>query len=232
MSFLMEHYREIGSTNDRAKELAEAGVLNVCVSAEMQTGGRGRKGRSFFSPSGTGLYVSYVLPPEDLNMLTVAGAVYAAEAIEKLTEKPVGIRWVNDLLMDGRKICGILAEGTFSAEGTLRYAVIGIGINVLRTEFPPELCGIAGDLESLTGKRVDRSELLGELTAAFERKETAGLLEAYRARSVVLGREITVYRGNETFRAKALDLSEDGGLWIQKGPERILLRSGEVSVRI
>ena len=234
MPIAIEYHDVIGSTNDRAKELAAAGVGNVCVVANEQTAGRGRMGRYFFSPPGTGLYMSLVLPPNDPAMLTVAAAVFVSETLEEMIGEPVGIKWVNDVLLRGRKICGILAEGRFDGEGKMDYIVAGIGINLRKTEFPPELRAIAGDVETLTGKRPDRRRLLKGLIGRFERwgGGSEEIIGAYRSRSVVLGKRVTVSRGDEVYEATALAVSDCGGLWVDCGGEKRLLKSGEVSVRI
>ena len=233
MSFRIEQHEVIGSTSDRAKELAASGEQNVCVVADRQTGGRGRRGRSFFSPSGTGLYLSAVLPPEDLTLLTVRAAVCVAEALEEAIGEKTEIKWVNDILLHGKKICGILAEGAFGPDGNPAYAVVGIGINVLRTEFPPELLDVAGDVESLTGRRIDKKILLDRLLAKLEDKTrtSADVLLQYRNRSMVIGKPVTVLRGTERFRAKALSVDDSGGLWVERNEKTVLLSSGEVSVR-
>ena len=234
MPISIEYHDVIGSTNDRAKELAASGVGNVCVVANEQTAGRGRMGRSFFSPPGTGLYMSLVLPPNDPAMLTVAAAVFVSETLEEMIGEPVGIKWVNDVLLQGRKICGILAEGRFDGEGRMNYVVAGIGINLWKTEFPPELRQIAGDVETLTGKRLDRRRLLGLLIGRFERwdGDAGKIIDAYRSRSVVIGKRVIVTRGEEIFEATALSVSDCGGLWVDCNGEKRLLKSGEVSVRI
>ena len=233
MSFRIEQHEIIGSTSDRAKELAASGERNVCVVADRQTGGRGRRGRSFFSPSGSGLYLSAVLPPEDLTLLTVRAAVCVAETLEGAIGEQTEIKWVNDILLHGKKICGILAEGAFGPDRKLEYAVVGIGINVLRTEFPPELLDVAGDVESLTGRRLDKSILLDRLLAKLEEKTRtpADILLQYRNRSMVIGKPVTVTRGTERFRANALSVDDSGGLWVERDGEKMLLSSGEVSVR-
>lgn len=234
MPITIEYHDVIGSTSDRAKELAASGVGNICVVANEQTAGRGRMGRSFFSPPGTGLYMSLVLPPDDPAMLTVAAAVFVSETLEEMIGEPVGIKWVNDILLRDRKICGILAEGRFGEDGRMRNLIVGIGINLRKTDFPPDLRRIAGDVETLTGKRPDRRRLLEKLVERFERWDgNAGtVIGPYRSRSVVIGKNVTVIRGSEIFEATALSVSDSGGLWVDCGGERRLLKSGEVSVRI
>lgn len=233
MSFQIEHHTVIRSTNDRAKELAAEGKRYICVVADSQTGGRGRSGRPFYSPPGSGLYLSVILPPEDLALMTVRAAVYVAETVEALSGAQAGIKWVNDILLCGKKVCGILAEGAFGPDGKPAYAVVGIGINLLRTVFPEELKPIAGDIETLSGKRVDGNELLMRLLDRFRTRNESreSVLSSYRSRCVTLGQSVTVIRGAERFLATALSVDDGGGLWVDRDGERILLQSGEVSVR-
>lgn len=238
--FLTETHEIITSTNDRAKELASAGKRNICVIADRQTGGRGRMGRQFFSPSGCGLYLSAVLSPEvrgeDIALLTTYAAVAVLEAVEELTGVKPAVKWVNDLYLGGKKICGILAEGKIDFEtGAFDYAVLGIGINVRKTEFPEELKGIASDLETQTGVRVDRSELASALLKRLANLNTAietrDFMKVYRENCFVLGREIDVLRGNERFSARALDVNDRGELLAEVDGEVRVLQSGECSLR-
>ena len=147
-----------GSTNQLAKGQALAGAAHgTAVIADRQTGGRGRFGRAFFSPPGRGLYLSYIARPdwtaETLSLLTVYTAVAVCDAVQTVCELRPRAKWVNDLLMGEKKICGILTEASLEGEsGRLEWAVIGIGINVNGCEFPPELENIAGSLEMAAGR--------------------------------------------------------------------------------
>ena len=166
---------ETQSTNTALRALAEAGAPEGTVYiAQGQTGGRGRMGRSFFSPAGTGLYLSLLLRPTAWEptraaQLTAAAAAAMCEAIRQVTGREPGIKWVNDLLLEGKKVCGILTEASFSMEsGVLEYAVLGLGVNVYRPEggFPGELEGIAGAVLESPGEDV-RSRLAGEFLNRF-----------------------------------------------------------------
>lgn len=239
--FLIERHEVISSTNDRAKALASEGKRNICVIADRQTGGRGRMGRSFYSPSGCGLYLSVAFAPkvhgEDSALLTTYAAVAVWECIRELTGMTADIKWVNDVYLHGKKVCGILAESKIDyTTGMFDYAVLGIGINVKKTPFPDELAAIASDLETETGVCIDREELtalllqkLSDMEAAFE---TRAFMQTYRANCLVLGKEIEVIRGGERFAAHALDVTDRGELLIRVGDETRVLQSGEVSVRI
>ena len=239
--FTIERHREIDSTNNRAKLLAAEGKRNICVVADRQTGGRGRMGRQFFSPEGSGLYFSLVVTPtvkgEDSALLTTFAAVCVAETLEELTGVSAAIKWVNDVYMNGKKICGILTEGALNYEnGTFDYAVIGIGINLGKTAFPEELASIASDVETETGVKLNKDLLLERLLERFAHMESAlaqgDFMEAYRKRCFVLGKDVTVTRGSEIFAAKALDVNAKGELLVEAAGERMTLSSGEVSVRM
>ena len=239
--FLLEKHTEIDSTNNRAKALALEGKRNLCVVADRQTGGRGRMGRQFFSPEGSGLYFSLLISPtvkgEDGALLTTFAAVAVAEVLEELTGKETAIKWVNDVYMNGKKICGILTEGSVDYEtGRFAYAVIGIGINLGKTAFPEELAFIASDVERETGVSLSRDTVLQALLAKFERMEealeTGAFMETYRKKCFVLGKDVTVTRGNERFPAKALDVNARGELVVEADGRIMTLPSGEVSVRM
>lgn len=234
-------YDTVTSTNTVAKRLLTEGEkAPAVVLADSQTQGRGRLGRSFFSPARTGLYLSILLRPkgdmEALSRITIAAAVAVAEAIEALTELKPQIKWVNDLFLDGKKICGILSEAISDFEsGRVESVVVGIGVNVKAPEegFPLELREIAGGLKAPSG--LTRNHLAAEIISRFlswmERLSDPMLLEAYRSRSFLLGQEIRYeWQGREeTGRAEAID--EQGRLLVRlpDGTSRSL-RSGEVTV--
>lgn len=239
--FTIERHGCIGSTNDRAKQLARDGKRNVCVIAERQTGGRGRMGRQFFSPEGAGLYVSLLLSPsvrgEDSALLTTYAAVAVAQTVEELTGAKTAVKWVNDVYLGGKKICGILTEGAIDfATGQFSYAVIGIGINVRRQNFPEELAAIASDIETETGVALDREQLLARLLERFEGSDGAisdkSFMQFYRSRCFVIGKTVDIYRGNERFSAEVLDVNDRGELVVRTNGTIQLLQSGELSVRV
>ena len=170
---------ETDSTNNYAKELAITGKRNkTVVITEKQSGGKGRLGRPFYSPEGNGLYMSVLFRPEinvdSAPLITSFTAVAVAEAVEKLSGQDVNIKWVNDVYMNGKKICGILTEAGFDFEGgTVDYAVIGIGINVLGTDFPDELINIATSIEKETGLKISRNDLAAEVLNNLENMSNA-----------------------------------------------------------
>ena len=230
---------ETGSTNTDLKELAAAGAPagTLCV-AEKQTDGRGRRGRRFASPVG-GVYFSLLLRPtlplSEVSALTGAVAVAAARVLESETGLPVGIKWVNDLYLNNKKTVGILCEAAADLEsGTPEYVAVGVGID-LSGELPRELDGIATTFEREGGRIPDRADLIAktvrEIEAVAKEPLSPAILAESRRRSVLLGRSVTVTRGDETFRAAAKEINERGELVVEReNGERETLFSGEVSV--
>ncbi len=235
----------IDSTNTALKAAAAEGAAHGTVLiAAAQTAGRGRRGRSFFSPGGTGLYVSLLLrpdlTPDKAIRLTTAAAVAAAGAIEAVTGADVQIKWVNDLFLAGRKIAGILTESAVAPGGDLLdYAVLGIGINITPPEggFPGEIAEIAGALlkEPVPDGRARIAAAF--LSRFFQLYESVGtdtaFMDEYRRRSFVPGRDVTVLRGEQSYPAHAVAVNDDGTLTVRlpDGTEEIL-SSGEISVRV
>lgn len=236
-------YKTIGSTNAEAKLLAvkNAGHGTTIV-AEEQTQGRGRFGREFFSPSGSGIYMSIILKPqlsiENSVLVTTAAAVAICQAIEKITDLSPRIKWVNDILIDDRKVCGILTEAVTNFEsGMMDSVVVGIGINVKtkKDDFPPELRDIAGSILDNKDKPV-RNRLAGEiinnLLNISKSLEDRGFMQAYKQRSMVLGHHILYKKDNQWQEAYALDIDDYGGLIVQRPDgQKITLNSGEVSIK-
>lgn len=230
---------ETASTNTYAKVLAAKGTAHgTVILAESQTNGKGRLGRRFESPSGTGLYMSVIVRPEfDIScapLITSAAAVAAAEAAEKLCGEEIRIKWVNDLYMNGRKICGILTEAALESN-KLAYAVIGIGINVRKSIFPEELRDIAASIEAETGKIIDRNILCGEILSRLEyyldnieKKEHLG---EYRRRELLTGNHITANMGNEKIEGFAVGIDDNANLILKlpDGSEK-KLTSGEANL--
>lgn len=240
---MLHRFETIDSTNTYLKQLAEAGAEGgTAVIAHSQTGGRGRLGRSFHSPAGSGIYLSYLLrpncKPEELMHLTCAVAVAMCDAVEKATGLRPGIKWTNDLVWQKRKLGGILTELGFE-NGLVSYAVVGIGINCTQTEedFPRELRSIATSLSAVSGKAVDMAALEEQMLAALQtmaesldRKED--ILRRYRSDCVTLGQQVCVVRADEVTHGTALDVDGDGALVVrfEDGSVRAV-SSGEVSVR-
>lgn len=227
--------KETVSTNSLAKELALKGENEgTVIFAERQTGGRGRLGRSFFSPDGKGIYMSVILKPENPLLITSFASVAVLRAIKKICDADVKIKWVNDLYLNGKKICGILTEGVYQGED-LKYAVLGIGINVKQAEFPDEIADIATSIENETGIEISvkelENQLVNELDNLYKTYTDGKFLEESRNASNVIGKEIKVINGNDNFFAKAVGIDEKGGLVIEIARERSVLYSGEISIR-
>ncbi len=236
----------IESTNTHARALAKQGApQGTVLIADRQTGGRGRMGRSFHSPGGVGVYFTVILRPQshatELMHLTCAAAVAACEAVETVTGLNPGIKWTNDLVYGTRKLGGILTELGLKPDGTVDYAIIGIGINCCQSEsdFPEEIRSIAVSLSMVTGKTVSRSRLCAALMEAFFRIDRLLLtgreeiMERYRTRCVTLGREISLVRSDgEVHHGKALDIDSEGALIVLHHDGHLeTVSSGEVSIR-
>lgn len=234
---------ESESTNSAVKALAEGGEPEGYVLiADLQTHGKGRLGRSFYSPAGTGLYLSVLLRP-DLPALRAVGvttvaAVAASRAVKRVFDADVGIKWVNDLYLDGCKVCGILTESSVDFEtGRLQYAVCGIGFNVFPPPggFPPEMEAIAGVLSD-SFDRTARARLaaafLSEFYSALQ-EDKVSVMEEYRHRSILMGRSVVSLGNAFPGTATVLGVDDDGGLIVRlsDGTEKTL-SSGEVSVRL
>jgi len=243
--FSVEARESVASTNTLLRELAAQGAPEgLVVAAERQTAGKGRLGRRFHSPPGHGVYFSLLLRPGralwDAALVTSAAAVAAARAIEETVGVRVGIKWVNDLFLDGKKVCGILTEATLGLENsTVLSAVVGIGINVTMPEegFPEELDRIAAALHAGdTGVRGERCRLiaatLDNFWAYYRNLPAREFLDEYRARSIVLGRDIQVISPKGETSARALAIDDDCRLVVRyEDGSTAALGSGEISVR-
>lgn len=203
---------ETDSTNRQLRLLAESGAeAGTVLLADSQTAGRGRLGRSFASPAGKGLYLSLLLPAfpaEELGKLTPRAAVAVRRAVKSVCGLETDIKWVNDLLVNGKKLCGILTEGAFR-EGRLQYAVLGVGLNVsaLPEDFPAELRETATSILRETGRAIDRAALAAELIRELDRLQDPGEgdgkadFREYRAHCVTLGRHVRLSTGETGFAA-------------------------------
>ena len=216
----------------------------LVIAAEHQTKGKGRMGRSFYSPQGTGIYFTVVLRPkmpiDDALYITASASVAVASAIEEVCGKKAGIKWVNDVFVGGKKVCGILTEASIDMEsGSLAYAVLGIGVNVAPPEggFPEELTGIAdcvysgGEYTSGTRGRLMAKILdnFYELYSVFPEK---AFLDEYRSRSTLIGSTVNVFRGDETYQAHVTGIDDMCRLIVNRDGQEIALNSGEVRVRL
>lgn len=237
-------YKSTDSTNTQAKLLARRGAPHGTVLiAGHQTGGRGRMGRTFQSPEGMGVYLSVILrpdcKPEQLMHLTCAAGVAMVKAVEHISGIRPQVKWINDLVVGGKKLGGILTEMSVD-KGRVDYAVIGIGINCLQKEqdFPPEIAGLATSLSLSAGKEIPPEVLAAAMVDAlwhmshgiFSKKTQ--LMADYKANCITLGKEIQVIRGDRILPGKAIDLDADGGLLVvYPDGSKETVSSGEVSVR-
>lgn len=239
MQFQIQEYDTVTSTNTLLKEQAEAGAPEGTVMiAKHQTAGRGRLGRSFYSPKDTGLYMSILLRPnlkmEEALLLTTATAVAVSEALEMVTGEQTAIKWVNDIFCHGKKVCGILTEAVPDLEtGKLQYAVIGIGVNLMppKEGFPEELQSIATSVCDSETQEVATlaKEILNQLSIYLEQLPEKMFLHAYRQKCFLIGKEVIVLPDNQ--QARVLGIDDAVGLIVQldDGTQKIL-RTGEVSV--
>ncbi|NLA86375.1 MAG: biotin--[acetyl-CoA-carboxylase] ligase, partial [Clostridiales bacterium] len=244
-SFHIEVVKSVDSTNTAVKALASQGAPEgTVIAAEEQTGGRGRMGRRFYSPAGTGIYFSVLLRPLvqvlDATLITTAAAVAVASSIETVTGTDAKIKWVNDVFCHGKKVCGILTEGAFDLEsGGLEYAVLGIGINIKRPAggYPPEISHVAGAVfESSAPETETKSRLIAEILAMFwddyNNLADKAFLPEYRSRSFIIGKDVDVIMGDALRKARAVDIDDECRLVVRFADGSVeALSSGEVSIR-
>lgn len=236
-------HEEIDSTNDEAARLAELGApQGTAVVAFAQTAGRGRLGRTWFSPAGAGLYVSVIIrDPRAAPLLTLGGGVAVAEGIRAAAGLPVEIKWPNDIVVEAglgrrRKLAGILTEASSGPEG-LQCVVLGFGINLLPAAYPPEIAGRATSLSAELGRPVDAGMLLAECLAALAQRvrelaegESRGVLARWRelSPSAVGTRVECEGAGGPVFGVTA-GVADDGALLVRIGDRVEAVRSGQVS---
>jgi BirA family biotin operon repressor/biotin-[acetyl-CoA-carboxylase] ligase len=242
----LEVLGEIGSTNDRVMAAGRDGAPEgLAVIADRQTAGRGRLGRPWASPPGVGLYTSILLRPRlpagQAPLLTLVAGLAVAEAIERVTGLAPRLKWPNDLLVNGKKVVGILTE-TASLESRVNYVAVGIGINVRQEaqDLPEELRATATSLRLASGREVPRGNLAAEIYNGLDgwyREFSAGHLETIlargRERSAILGSSVDVLAGDERWSGLAVDLDADGALLVRKenGTVRRVV-AGDVSIRL
>ncbi len=227
-------YPTIDSTNNEAKRLLPLSAGDLLLIAEEQTAGRGRQGKTFYSPAGTGIYFSLVLRSgkalTDTVGITSAAAVAVCRAIEALTDKHPQIKWVNDIYLDGKKIAGILCEAVTDGTQSATAVIIGIGINLTTQEFPADVPNAAA-----LNANLDRAALVAGTVNelyALAAQGYDGFLDAYRRRFLLTGRRITFVQNGVATAATVLGIDERCGLRVRlDSGEAITLRSGEISIR-
>ncbi len=242
-------FESTGSTNPDAKRFAEEGAPHgTTVVADRQTAGRGRRGRSWESPAGRSIYfTSIVRPafvPDKASMITLVMALSVAEAIQEVTGLPTGIKWPNDIVVNGKKVVGILTEMSMTPEmNEIQFLVAGVGVNVNQEsleEFPEELRGTATSLKIESGRQFDRAALLAEILARFEESyetfertvDLSGLRARYESRLVGRNAVVRVLDPAGEYTGISRGITETGELIVEKeSGERTLVYAGEVSVR-
>jgi len=237
------YFDNIDSTNTKAKELAEEGhPSGTLVVADRQTAGKGRRGRSWESPSGIGIFMTLMLKPainpNNASMLTLVAAMATTRAIRRVTGVPAMIKWPNDIVMNGKKVCGILTEMSAQFD-YINHIVIGIGINVHNEEFPEEIAQTASSLYLESGQHIHRASLIEAFLEEFEdvyaeylkTEDMEGLQKEYDTMLVNRGRQVRVLDPKEPFEGKAMGITKKGELIVDTWESRKLVSSGEVSVR-
>lgn len=234
----------VDSTNNYAKMLAKQDAPEyTLVVADTQTHGKGRMGRVFSSPSGTGIYMSFILRPktslETAQLITSCVAVAISKAIDTLCNCSSKIKWVNDIFLNDKKISGTLTEGAINFEnGSFEYAIVGIGINVrsVKNIFDGELSSIATSIEDETGLKISRSRLIAEVFnnvySQLQSIDEKSFIKEYKKRSLIVGKDVIVSENGQEVFAKAIGIDKTAGLIVQfeDGSTKVL-NSGEARIR-
>lgn len=238
------YFDTIDSTNTKAQELAEKGYPSgTLVVADKQESGKGRRGRSWVSPSGTGIFMTLMIKPDinpnNASMLTLVAALAVAKAITSVTGEEALIKWPNDIVVNGKKVCGILTEMNAQFD-YINYIVVGIGINVHNESFPEEISQMASSLMiEAGGKRFHRAQIIAETMSYFEQyydtflktQDLSALVREYDELLVNRNKSVRVLDPKEPFDGKAMGITPKGELIVDTWESRKLVSSGEVSVR-
>lgn len=238
------YFDTIDSTNTKAQELAEKGYPSgTLVVADQQVSGKGRRGRGWVSPSGTGIFMTLMIKPDikpnNASMLTLVAALAVAKAIKDVTGEDAKIKWPNDIVINGKKICGILTEMSAQFD-YINHIVIGIGINVHNENFPEEISSMASSLMiEAGGKKFRRAEIIAQTMLHFEEyyeiflqtEDLSALVGEYDELLVNMNKAVKVLDPKEPFEGKAMGITKHGELIVETWESRKLVSSGEVSVR-
>lgn len=238
------YFDTIDSTNTKAQELAEKGYPSgTLVVADKQESGKGRRGRSWVSPSGTGIFMTLMIKPDinpnNASMLTLVAALAVAKAITSVTDDEAMIKWPNDIVVNGKKVCGILTEMNAQFD-YINHIVVGIGINVHNESFPEEISQMASSLMiEAGGKRFHRAQIIAETMSYFEQyydtflktQDLSALVREYDKLLVNRNKSVRVLDPKEPFDGKAMGITPKGELIVDTWESRKLVSSGEVSVR-
>lgn len=224
----------VSSTNTVAVELSKGQTQDMLVAAATQTDGRGRQGKSFFSPDG-GVYFSLVTHPKcelaDAVSVTSAAAVFVAKVIEELTELSPKIKWVNDIYIGGKKVCGILCQSVFEG-GKLECVVIGIGINVKPQNFPEDISSVAGSLNADIDANILVAKIAEKVFDFCKNPCDKSYLEYYKKNSCVIGEKIIFYENGFEHYGKALGIDDNAALIVEENGTTKKLTGGEITVRV
>ena len=238
------YFDTIDATNIKAQELAEKGYPSgTLVVADKQESGKGRRGRSWVSPSGTGIFMTLMIKPDinpnNASMLTLVAALAVAKAITSVTGEEALIKWPNDIVVNGKKVCGILTEMNAQFD-YINHIVVGIGINVHNESFPEEISQMASSLMiEAGGKRFHRAQIIAETMSYFEQyydtfletQDLSALVREYDELLVNRNKSVRVLDPKEPFDGKAMGITPKGELIVDTWESRKLVSSGEVSVR-
>ena len=241
----LKFFTVVDSTNTVIKSLADEGAQEgTCVVALSQTKGQGRSGRSFFSPEGGNLYMSLLLRPKNddiTSKITIAAAVSVSEVLDGVFDIHTGIKWVNDIIYDDRKVCGIVATACNVGHADM-YVILGIGINIYAHDVPDDILSVYG---SIINKPCDLSEddqrsfvkdlagkIINRFSKYYEEPDSHALIKGYRKRSCVIGRQVLYLSGNNTETATVIGIDDDGGIILDMNGTVRTYRDGEIRIKI
>ncbi len=238
------HYKELDSTNKAARLYAseKTALTPALFVADTQSEGRGRLGRSFFSPKDTGLYMTLLLPRKEqlaFTRITSLCAIALHNAIKKIFGVSTRIKWVNDLYLNGKKVSGILAESFTECEKS--FIALGIGVNISTESFPSELADVACSLTDTHDSSIEEQmalkfalayEICKELNVCLGSRDIKKYMDDYRMLSCVIGQDISFFENGKEYTGKAIDINDDGALIVSTDRGNRTLSSGEISVRV
>ncbi len=233
----------VDSTNNKAKALGEEGALDgTLIVSEFQQSGKGRRGKGFQSPKGDGIYMTLLLRPEVIpakaSMITIVAAMAVREGLFNACNIEGKIKWPNDIVVEGKKICGILTEMSSELD-YVNHVVVGMGINVNNNNMPDYIKDVAISVKMITGKEYKRSIIIAEVIRAFEKYyklflksgDLKNIKGEYNENLIHFNQEVVIIKGNEKYTAKSLGIDNDGELLIKREGVEEKVISGEVSVR-
>ena len=227
-------FDSIDSTNNEAKRGADRDRGIHLYATMHQTAGRGRRGRDFYSPKDTGLYMTLSYPiaeTADIQRVTCAAGVAVCEAIEALSDQTPRIKWVNDIIIDGRKVAGILAELVTDDDNRPISVIVGIGLNLTTNAFPDEFAEKAGCIGDIQPEALCAA-ISDNLIGMFSDLDNNSVIEKYKALNLCIGRAVRFTKDGAEHEATAIDISPDGGLVVEENGDTYTLNSGEISVTL